>query len=72
MILASQTLTSAVENLKQIVEDMENVAQEVYEGLGDLCDLAGDRIADIGHKLNTEIAFIEKLAEGAKILEEKA
>ena len=71
MILASQTLTSAVETLKQIVEDMESCSQDLFEGWGDLCDLAGDRIAKIGQELNTEIAFIEKLAEGARILEVK-
>ena len=70
-IKCSDVLMIAVDNLRQIVNDLESCCESIYGGPGDLCDLAGTRIEEFGRKLNREIYFIEKLAEGAKILEEK-
>ena len=67
----SDALMAAIETLKQIVQDLEGCCGEIYQGPGDLCDLAGTRIEEFGRKLNREIYFFEKLAEGAKVLEEK-
>lgn len=67
----SDILMAAVETLNQIVQDLEGCCGEIYEGPGDLCDLAGTRIEEFGRKLKREICFFEKLAEGAKVLEEK-
>ena len=68
----SDVLMIAVDNLRQIVNDLESCCESIYGGPeSEICDLAGTRIEEFGRKLNREIYFIEKLAEGAKILEEK-
>ena len=68
----SDVLMIAVDNLRQIVNDLESCYESIYGGgESEICDLAGTRIEEFGQKLKREIGFIEKLAEGAKILEEK-
>ena len=68
----SEILTTVVENLNQIIKDLEECCAEIYDGPdSEICDLAGTRIEEFGRKLRREVCFIEKLSEGAKILEEK-
>ena len=69
----SDILMAAVDTLRQIVQDLEGCYMRIYDDGPDseICDLAGTRIEEFGQKLKREIGFIEKLAEGARILEEK-
>lgn len=70
-LLCSDRISCAVDTLNQIVEDLETSVEMLYSGT-EICDLAATHIENIGRKIKMEIAFLEKLAEGARILEEKA
>lgn len=67
----SAILTEAVETLSEIRKDLLSVVSELYESDDKVCELAGSNIEDLGYKLTREIAFIEKIADAAKVLEEK-
>ena len=67
----SELLTQAVETLSEIRKDLLSVVSELYEATDRICDLAGTNIENLGYKLTREIAFIEKMADAAKVLEEK-
>ena len=64
----SDKIGCAVDALVQVVEDLETSVEMLYTGT-EICDLAATHIENIGRKIKIEIAFLEKLAEGARILE---
>lgn len=65
----SDRISCAADTLNQIFEDLGTNLETLYTGNTEICDLAAIRIESIRRKIEAEIAFLEKLAEGAAIME---